>query len=1077
MSDKISEDFNVLEVELKGTNLIEAAAGTGKTYSIAIMVLRWILSTDYPIDSVIAVTFTNYATAELKERILNFLEDALAFFETGKCKDETIEKVCGKIQGNDHGKALKKLKAAVNDFDTASIFTIHGFCQKLIREHAFELGIDFKMEVSEDADLSNEAATAFFRNSIINCSDCDKKGANLLATKDFRNRVSKEKLKDFISKAGIGIQNTKVTVATDKLKPDTSEKLVRIYEDFIKKAPLSVKEKREKTNLMGFDDILLILYEVLSEDGKAAQTLKKIMVERYSFVLIDEFQDTDPLQYLIFKTLFCNGSHTVFFIGDPKQSIYAFRKADIFAYIEARQEIGRIYKMTKNFRSASAAVEATNEVFNTDGENIFGKEKLIKYEQVEAEKKEQDYCLLYGGRPFYGMIVRQIPDQTEDNNIKEEDIKKMMTEHIAQTIREMIKKDSDFRIREKKNDVPHEKAVTPSDIAVLVATNDYALEICEKLKAAGIPAVVEADNAKQLSIFSSTEALVMQRLISAASTKGLAEFKTLLLSFFYNKTVDDIAEENDLLSELHREFLSCFSEWEEKGFCFSFSKLLKDENILRNIAAEGTRTVSIIRQLAELIQKHESSEGFSVLRTRKWFNNKINSKSSGNEEENIRTENEKKECVRIMTLHKSKGLEFNIVFFPFILKSSSKEQWMTRHSKSGTDDVYEREIVLTSNGGPETDEALEENRRIYVGITRAKYLTVCYTQEKKDFLEQTSFFERNDTEIINTGRLKIEKTESQNGIEENKPGSEAELIPPEEATREIKPDWAQTSFSGISAKGQHKEEFADDSDKDRNPDEDAENLTEKEKNEQHVPMAAFPRGTEAGDVLHLILENADFSSEDNTEIIGSILKKKMNFGKDELKKMVELVNKSLTSVFSAPVFDGGRTLRDVQNSKTAEMEFFLSIKDDVLEGKLSKIIEDNYKTAKLEDDSVKKGFLHGYIDLVAKVDGKYYIIDWKSNTLKEPDDPEDPYSAYNTKGIEAEMKKHNYYLQYMLYLAAFDSYMRAVDPGHYSYENFGGIRYVFLRGVKAGSTETGIFSDRPEESELRKIQKLFEGEK
>ncbi|MBO4698892.1 UvrD-helicase domain-containing protein [bacterium] len=1068
MSDKISENFDVLEVKLKGTNLIEAAAGTGKTYSIAIMVLRWILSTDNPIDSVIAVTFTNYATAELKERILNFLEDALAFFEAGKCKDETIQQVCREIQGNGQEKAIKKLKAAINDFDTASIFTIHGFCQKLIREHAFELGTDFNMKLSEDADPENDAATAFFRHNIINCKECDQTGTGLLAVKDFRNRVSREKLKDFISKAGIGIENTKILVDTDKLNPDTSAKLARIYEDFIKDAPFSVREKREKTNLMGFDDILLILYEVLRKGGKAAQTLKKIMEERYSFVLIDEFQDTDPLQYLIFKTLFCNGGHTVFFIGDPKQSIYAFRKADIFAYIEARKEVDHIYKMTKNFRSASAAVEATNKVFNMDSENIFGRDKLIKYDEVDAEKKENEYCLLSGDRPFYGMIVRQIPDQAGDK-IKEETVKKMMTEHIAQTIREMIKKDSVFKIREKKNNVPAERAVTPSDIAVLVATNDFALEICEKLKTAGIPAVVEADNAKQLAVFSSTEALAMQRLISAASTKGLAEFKTLLLTFFYNKTVDDIAGENDLLTELHREFVSCFSEWEEKGFYFSFSKLLKDETVLRSIAAEGTRTVSIIRQLAELIQKHESSEGFSALRTRKWFNNKINSKSSGNEEENIRTENEKKECVRIMTLHKSKGLEFNIVFFPFILKSQSKEQWITRHSKSGSGGGYEREIVLTSKGGPETDEALEENRRIYVGITRAKYLTVCYTQEKKDFLEQTSFFQRNEPEIINTRELKIEKTENLNGIEENKPSSAPELIPPEEATREIKPEWMLTSFSGIISRGQN-EESLENEDESLDPAENTENRAGSEDETKTVPMALFPSGTEEGTVLHSIFEEADFSCTDNSQIIRAILKKKMNFGSDGLENAVSTVNECLNSVCSSPVFDGGGTLRDVQKSKTAEMEFFLLIKNDVLEGKLSKIIEDNYRTAKLETDSVKKGFLHGYIDLVAEFNGKYYIIDWKSNNLGNS------YSDYDKKNIEAEMKKHNYYLQYMLYLAAFDRYMQTVDK-QYSYENFGGIRYVFLRGVKAGSIETGIFSDRPEESELRKIQKLFEGEK
>ena len=351
MPGKISEKFNVLEVELKGTNLIEAAAGTGKTYSIAIMVLRWIVSTDHPIDSVLAVTFTNYATAELKERILNFLEEALAFFETGKCKDETVEKVCREIPENEQKKAVKKLKAAINDFDTASIFTIHGFCQKLIREHAFELGVDFKMELSEDVDPANDAAKVFFRQNITDSRIVDENGTNLLTNKEFREKVSKERLKDFILKAGIGIENKNISFTSDRLSDDACAKLAEIYKNFAEKAPETVKENRNRKNVMGFDDILLIIYEVLHDGREAAKPLQKIMKERYSLVLIDEFQDTDPLQYFIFKTLFCNGGHTVFFIGDPKQSIYAFRKADIFSYIEAKKEVDKVYNMTMNFRS------------------------------------------------------------------------------------------------------------------------------------------------------------------------------------------------------------------------------------------------------------------------------------------------------------------------------------------------------------------------------------------------------------------------------------------------------------------------------------------------------------------------------------------------------------------------------------------------------------------------------------------------------------------------------------------------------------------------------------------------------
>ena len=1053
--------FDVLKVDLAGKNLIEAAAGTGKTYSVAIMVLRWILNTDHPIDSVLAVTYTNYATDELKERILNFLEKGLEFFKKPEdCKDETIEKICSAISDKD--KAAAKLKKAINDFDTASIFTIHGFCYRIIQEHAFELGTDFKMELSKDADPEKDAATAFFRQNILNCEKTDDNGNKLLEDKQSREKISVPKLKDFISKAGIGIGNNNITLSGQST---FNNKILEIYKDFVKEAPLLAKDIRERKNLIGLNDILEIVYEVLKNNESVAKSLQRIMEDRYSLVLIDEFQDTDPLQYFIFKKLFCNGKHTVFFIGDPKQSIYSFRKADVFSYIEAKKDVENIYGMEKNYRSSEAAVEATNEVFNKP--NSFIDDSLIKYQTVSADKAPELYSLTKNGDPVSGMLVHEI-DKIKNKN----EVQKQICSHISQSILEMTAKNSPFKINEKRT----ERSVKPSDIAVLVARNDFALEVCEELKKAGIPAIVESDSAKQLSIFSSEEALVMQKLLSAASSGGFSEFKALLLTFFYNKTIDDIADENKSseLSELHKNFKSCFEEWKDKGFFASFSKFTEDEKILAGIAAKGEKTISIIRQLAEIIHKHELAEGYSPLWTAKWFGDKIKSKS-GTEDENIRTENDKTENVRVITLHKSKGLEFNIVFFPYLLIQDKGEKWLLQHKKNANGE-YVREVIFTKASETNrqdqlpNDDKLEEKRRIYVGITRAKYLTVCYTQnpqERKKLLEPTSLFFNNESKFVGRDDFKTQiSATAASSDAENK--QETKLRPNQKATRAVMPDWALTSFTGMTS-SMHGEDVPEGSENEDPANEEPLNsYADTKKEDEIVPMALFPRGTEAGNTLHSIFEKADFSSDDNKEIIRSILKKKMNFNKDELENAVSSVHKCLKNVCSAPIFEE-KNLQNVEE-KTAEMKFFLSI-NETEKRQLSKIIEEKYGTTPLEDEMISKGFLNGAIDLVAKTGDKYYIIDWKSNNLG------DDFSDYGKENIEAEMKKHNYYLQYMLYLAAFDNYMRKVDA-NYSYEkNFGGIRYVFLRGVKTGSDETGIFYDRPTESDLRKIQKLFEGEK
>ena len=1053
MAVESPENFNVLNVGLTGINLIEAAAGTGKTYSIATMVLRWILETGNTIDSVLAVTFTNYATAELKERILGFLEGALAFLESGNENDEktdkTIKEICKRCA--DKKKAEAELRAAINDFDTASVFTIHGFCQKLIREHAFELGIDFDMKLSEETDTNNDAATTFFREYLSDRSMFEENGLNLLEIKEFRDKISKDELKGFISKAGIGIENKNIRTKIGN-DPVINRKLTDIYKNLVQKASEIARKNRNRKNVMGYDDILLILYEVLKKSDACA--IRKSMEEHYSFVLIDEFQDTDPLQYFIFKTLFCNGRHTVFFIGDPKQSIYSFRKADIFTYFETSCTPGiKKYVMGMNFRSSEAAVKAANEVFSP--KNIFGDDELIKYEKVEPAKSNEKFCLLQNGTPFnYGLIVRQL-----DTFGREEDLKRTVCGLVSSSISEMIKKDSAFKIREEINKKTDERAVSLSDIAVLVATNDFALEVCEALKKAGIPAAVEAESAKELYIFSSEEAIAVQKLIHAASTKGYAEFKALLLTFFYNKNVDEIADENNSFSELHEKFRSCFAEWDKKGFLPAFSKFIEDESILSNIASKGERTVGILRQLSELINSRESEEGFSPLWTQKWFDDKIKS-GKGSEDENIRAEGGRKECVRIMTLHKSKGLEFNIVFFPMILKQPKGSDWVTRHRK--TDRGYEREMVFMplkelqkdQSDGLLNDEKLEENRRIYVGITRAKYLTVCYTYAKKGHLEKTNFFHKEEREHVKLCSSRPSTEPAGHSVSTDEDFSEKTVLTekPEEAERRIRPEWAISSFSSINShlpgdSGTQKEELPD-------PD---------------LPLADFPSGTEAGTVLHSIFEEADFK-KDNDGLIESILKKKMNFKQSEFGAMAEAVKLCLKNVCSAPLFENEKTLKDLpEEGKITEMEFFIKTKN-FEEQQLFEIIKDNYHTDNPGEGTVEQGFLHGFIDLVAKIGGKYYIIDWKSNNLGKR------FADYDDAGIGNEMKKHNYYLQYMLYLAAFDRYMTSVDP-EYSYEkSFGGIRYVFLRGVQEKSCRTGIFKERPDERELRKIQSLLEDE-
>lgn len=1060
-----TKNFEVLNAALDGINLVEASAGTGKTYSIALLFLRWILSGGYngKIDSIVAVTFTNYATSELKERISAFLEEAFRYLrnENPEKTDPLVAAVCGKISPDKKAEAEKKLKSAINNFDSASIFTIHGFCHRLIQENAFEIGTPFNLELSEDSNIAHEAAVDFFRKELSKEND-----------RAFLNAAQKElsvkKFESLLRKAG-NSRDAGVNISKDVVTDaGTREKLASIYSVFLKKAPEIIRKNREKSEKMSFDDLISTVYEILGDERRSSK-LKSVMEKRYDFIMIDEFQDTDPIQYSIFKELFFDGNHTVFLIGDPKQSIYSFRNADIFSYLKTSDAVDRKYIMKTNFRSSAPAVRAVNNVFS--GINFGIKE--IEYSEINPKNENQSPMKLEKNSSFTscpGMLVYEIESDEE------------IISNIKERVINMLRPDSKYRLGDRP--------VKPSDIAILAKTNSFAREICDALKQDNIPVSFESGSGKGLSVFETSEAKALFKLIKAAETGGSDEFRALLLTFFYHKTVDDLGGSQELyMQKLYDDFTECFSEWDKKGFYSVFSKFIGKEEILAEIMSEDINTLNNIRHLSELINNFETTSGISAANTADWFAAKLdNPEKDSSEEEPVRNSGNTDDAVRIMTLHKSKGLEFNIVFVSFnVKKRVSGNEWISSHSYDLLTSGYEKVISLEKSNSTDHsvkgDEESEETREFYVGVTRAKYLTVYYlrgqaysgTIDKK----LKELLENRQIDFVRYFKKESGQTKVETPFKFADPMSkykDTELRKYAEIERRITPEVSFSSFSGIVSSESGTDEYFTE----KYGEISAGNSDEPEV--QPVPqdasidretlkMSVFPSGAEAGTTLHSILEKADFTSKNNLNLIREILRKEMNFRNEELENTANIVNDCIASVSNVKMF-GGKSLKDVKNEdKSAETEFFFKIKSDVGKGDIFKTIGRYCQTNRFSTELLPKGFMHGYIDLVLKIDGKYYIIDWKSNNLGNF--PED----YSEEKMKKEMEKKNYCLQYMIYLAAFDKYISSVDKSYSYSKNFGGIRYVFLRGVDAGNEKSGIFYDTPEESVLREFQQLFEGEK
>ena len=1057
-----TKNFEVLNVDLKGVNLVEASAGTGKTYSIALLFLRWILSGKYngKIDSIVTVTFTNYATSELKERISLFLEEALLCLQDKSSgTDPMIAAVCGQIPFEKRDEAGKKLKSAISSFDSASIFTIHGFCHRLIQENAFEIGAPFNLELSENSNIPHETAVDFFRKELSKEKD-----------RVFLNAVQKEltikKFESLLRKAG-NVREAGINISED-IFPDAAvrEKLTSIYTDFLKKAPEIIRENREKSEKMSFDDLISSVYEILCDTDRASK-LKSVMEKRYGLIMIDEFQDTDPAQYFIFKELFFDENHTVFLIGDPKQSIYSFRNADIFSYIKTSSSVDNKYVMKTNFRSSATAVKAVNNVFSEINFGI----KEIEYAEINPENKAENPLKIEKNSffvPCPGMLIYEIDSDDE------------IISNIKERVTNMLCPDSQYRLGDR--------ALKPSDIAILAKTNTFAQEICDALKAENIPASLESGSGKGLSVFETSEAKAMLKLIKAAETGGLSEFKALLLTFFYHKTVDDLlCEKESLVQRFYDEFTECFSDWDKKGFYSLFSRFIEKEEILSEIMREDIKTLNNIRQLSELVNNFETTSGFSAANTADWFSARLDDPGKDSTEDDpVRNSDDINDAVRVMTLHKSKGLEFNIVFVTFnVTNHISGNEWIPRHAGHSTG--YEKVISLEKSSSKDHsvkgDDEPEETREFYVGVTRAKYLTVYYLREQA--FEGTidrklkKLLDSKEVDVVKYVKKGIGQTCSGRPFKFEDPllkYKDAELKKCAEITRRITSGVSLSSFSGmVSANRGTDGYFAEKYDETSGENFDDSSiqpvLSDISSGKDPVKMSVFPSGSEAGLALHSILEKVDFTRENNSDLVREFLKKEMNFPEEDLENMVGAVNECIAVLSNVRMF-GGKSLKDVAaKDKSAEMEFFLKIRDDVSKDKVSAVIEETCHGSRISADTLQRGFMHGYIDLALKVDGKYYIVDWKSNNLGCF--AED----YSEEKIVKEMEKGNYYLQYMIYLAAFDKYISSVDESYSYSEDFGGIRYVFLRGIDANDAKAAVFYDSPGESVLRKFQQLFEGEK
>lgn len=1134
------KEFNVIDSPLCGRKLIEASAGTGKTYSLIHIVLRLIVEERIPIERLLLVTFTKAATAELKMRVREILIRAQQAYEDSRDEDTrydpTLIALIKKWREAEIDPTV--FQDAIDRLDDASICTIHSFCQKMLEEHKFSSSEGFDFEIGDDSDLRQEVIEAFLREALT-LSDNDEFKKLLLDTKPWEeilnalNSAPKNatfKLFDdllFIDQK-TGQHDKKEWKETQDQK-SLEESLRLLLRRFIEKAPEALKRKKRESGIRSFNDLLLDMYEEL--DNRA---FVERVQSRYDGILIDEFQDTDPIQYTIFKRLFLaedSRAKSVFFVGDPKQSIYRFRNADINTYLAAQADIGEIYELKKNYRSCPSLIEGINRFFTESATPFL--DAGMGYSAISAGSNKGP-LLLKKGNSFEALPTFEIwtkekaalnptGDRNQQINLIANEIATLLSGNVYKSKNERLK---------------------PSDIAVLFRVKKYVPDFRAALAKKGIRVLFQDEN----SIFSTEEAremlLIIEALESPRDIKALRLARsTRLMGESINAIIPE-AFEREGQSELDdkaalkaRELIEeALTIWNKRGVSAAIAKIMLECGTQKRLLPlqDGERQLANYQHLMEVLQETSLSlKGISGLA--RWLSQQIQNPPD-DEKYQLRLDSDA-DLVNVMTIHKSKGLEYPVIFLPFAnaLELGAAGHHKTRVFKS----IHNGRISFTFSFYPvypnidETlyhEEDLENLRLAYVAMTRASQrlvLPLTYYKSGKAFKITSNAYAKtltgkekasqSDFETCLTHWLK----DAPEGLAVQKIADDTQCLSwhKQSATRQdnnetdeelsaacgrvIPTSWFPTSYTAI-ARGAAETterltliEEKEDSDESELMNRESFEKSEQQKDPQTLTIMDFERGLESGTFLHALFERigfdivkkaADGSAESEATLNRNLTRLMIPFQYHlqpyGIEGYLPVLNKLLKDVLCSKIVDktvfGTQTdlrLCDLSaKQKTAEMNFTIAIGNPaeghrpVSSKNLSKLLKhfDPLYHIEIDNDRELRGYLTGAIDLAFEFDGRFFVLDWKGTKLA------DTAEGFSHERMLEEIQKHHYSLQYLIYLVALRRHLRFCgieDPD----EKIGGIIYAFIRGIRKDDPKPfGVFTARPPKALIACLDDFFE---
>ncbi len=1095
----------------EGTTLLEASAGTGKTWTIGALCTRFVAEGVARLDEMLVVTFGRAASQELRERVraqLVAAEHALA--EPDRPTEDDLVRLLRDADPAEVRLRRQRLREALASFDGATIATTHQFCQLVLRSLGVAGDTDSTARLVEDLeDLLSEVVDDIYLRGFVDEADPAFTHAEAL-------RIGRE----------AALANGAAHLEPDEVDP-RSPAGRRV--NFARAVRREMETRKRRLGILGYDDLLSQLAAALEDpDSPARQRMRR----RWRVVLVDEFQDTDPVQWQVLDRAFTGHARMVL-IGDPKQAIYAFRGGDVVTYLQAAQTAGTRMTLGTNWRSDGPLVDALQAVLRG---TALGEEGIVVH-PIRAARTESRITGAHRPAPFrLRVVTRDMVGGSSKSLPRVGAVRAHVARDVAHDIKALLAAGTTFR------DGDEERPLRPSDIAVLSHAGDRLVEVRNALREVGLPSVLSGGG----TVFSTPGALDWLTLLEALEQPHRsARVRAAALTPFLGYTAAELDEGgDDLTDRLARRLRRWAEVLERRGVAAVLEAATLGglpTRVLRR--SDGERLLTDLRHVGQALHEAAVTERLGLVALLGWLRDQVAEDRREGPSARTRRLDSDAAAVQLVTIHGSKGLQYPVVYVPFL-----SERWVPRTVDiplfHGPEPDRVRSIDVGGQGGPTyraslaahlAEEAGESLRLLYVALTRAQSQVVAWwapsTNTKSASLHRVLLGrEPGQTVVPDEARVppdaevaeRLAAWQALGGpvVERAEPPAADDVTLPvrptdltvREFTREVDADWRRTSYTALSraadptavgAVGSEPEATAkEDEPPQEEPLEGVGPLPDHPAAAVRSPMADLPVGATFGSLVHAVLEEADplapdLAAELAAQVREQLVRWPVDLDPDHLARaLVRVCDTPLGPLVGTTLRRIGRPDRlselafelplaggDVRGYPAAEVQLgdiAVLLRRHLPDGDPLLRYADQLEAQPALAEQVLRGYLTGSIDVVMRVGDRYLVADYKTNWLG-PADAELTAWAYRPEALAEAMGHSDYPLQALLYAVVLHRYLRWRQPGYDPERHLGGVLYLYLRGMCGPDTPVidghpcGVFSWRPPVALVAELSDLLDG--